>query len=65
MLIVENHVNVVSEEELENDSREVFKEDGETMEANLAELRVWISSSAHLQERMFFNLQYLINFFFI
>lgn len=55
MLIVENHINVVSEEELDNDSREVFKEDKETVETNLVELRNWILSSAHLKDRIFFN----------
>lgn len=49
MLIVENHINVVGEEELDNDSREVFKEDKETIEANLTELRAWILSSPHLK----------------
>ena len=49
MLIVENHINVVGEDELDNDSREVFKEDKETVEANLTELRAWISNSAHLK----------------
>ena len=58
MLIVENHINVVSEEELENDSREVFKEDKETVEAILLELRAWILSSAHLKDKIFFNIQY-------
>ena len=58
MLIVENHINVVSEEELENDSREVFKEDKETVEAILLELRAWILSSAHLKDTIFFNIQY-------
>ena len=56
MLIVENHINVVGEEELDNDSREVFKEDKETVEANLTELRAWILSSAHLKARIFFNI---------
>ena len=55
MLIVENHINVVGEEELDNDSREVFKEDKETVEANLTHLRAWILSSAHLKARIFFN----------
>ena len=55
MSIVENHINVVGEAELDNDSREVFKEDKETVEANLAELRAWILSSAHLKERIFFT----------
>ena len=58
MLIVENHINVVSEEELENDSREVFQEDKETVEAILLELRAWILSSAHLKDKIFFNIQY-------
>ena len=48
MLIVEKHVNVVCEEELENDSREVFKEDKETVDANLKKLRTWILSQAHM-----------------
>ena len=60
MLIVENHINVVSEEELENDSREVFKEDKETVEAILVELRAWILSSAHLKDKIFFNMHYTI-----
>ena len=50
MLIVENYINIVSDEELDKDSREVFKEDKETVEANLAELRAWILSSPHLKE---------------
>ena len=48
MLIVEKHVNVVCEEELENDSREVFKEDKETVDANLKKLRTWILGQAHM-----------------
>ena len=59
-MIVENHINVVSEEELENDSREVFKEDKETVEAILVELRAWILSSAHLKDKIFFNMHYTI-----
>ena len=55
MLIVKNHINQVGEEELDNDSREVFKEDKEIVEANLAELRAWILSSAHLKDRILFN----------
>ena len=55
MLIVENHINVVGEEELDNDSREVFKEDKETVETNLTELRAWILSSPHLKARIFFR----------
>ena len=51
MLIVENSINIVTEKELDNDSREVFKEDEKTVEADLAELRAWILSSAHLKER--------------
>ena len=39
MLLVDNQVNVVTQEELEKDSREVFNEDRETVEANIGELR--------------------------
>ena len=60
MLIVENHINVVGEDELDNDSREVFKEDKETVEAILVELRAWILSSAHLKDKIFFNMHYTI-----
>ena len=49
MLIIENKINVVSEEELENDSKEVFKEDKETVDASLGKLRSWILSQAHMR----------------
>ena len=39
MLLVDNQVNVVTQEELEKDSREVFNEDRETVEADIGELR--------------------------
>ena len=39
MLLVDNQVNVVTQEELEKDSREIFNEDRETVEANIGELR--------------------------
>ena len=39
MLLVDNQVNVVTQEELEKDSREIFNEDRETVEADIGELR--------------------------
>ena len=49
MLRVNNLINKVSEEELEQDSREVFKEDKETVEKDIVELREWILGTPHLQ----------------
>ena len=49
MLLVENHINVVTDEELENDSREVFKEEEERVSREVEELRDWILSTEHMK----------------
>lgn len=49
MLLVDNHINVISEEDLENDSIEVFKEDRERVDREVGELRAWILSTSHMQ----------------
>ena len=57
---MENHINVLSDEELEQDSRDVFKEDKETVEKDVEELRDWIRRTAHMtnvrQDELFLRL---------
>ena len=59
-MLVENHINVLSDEELEHDSREVFKEDTEKVGKDIEELRDWIRTTAHMtnvrQDEMFLRL---------
>ena len=59
-MLVENHINVLSDEELEHDSREVFKEDREKVGKDIEELRDWIRTTAHMtnvrQDEMFLRL---------
>ena len=59
-MLVENHINVRSDEELEHDSREVFKEDRETLDRDIEELRDWIRRTAHMtnvrQDELFLRL---------
>ena len=49
MLLIENNINVVSKEELENDGREVFKEDEEKVARDVDELKNWILSTDHMK----------------
>ena len=60
IMLVENHINVLSDEELEQDSRDVFKEDKETVEKDVEELRDWIRRTAHMtnvrQDELFLRL---------
>ena len=49
MLRVDNHINVAPEEELENDSVAVFKEDRDRIARDIEELRGWILSTPHMQ----------------
>ena len=59
-MLVENHINVRSDEELEHDSREVFKEDREKVGRDIEELRDWIRRTAHMtnvrQDELFLRL---------
>ena len=59
-MLVQNHINVRSDEELEHDSREVFKEDRETLDRDIEELRDWIRRTAHMsnvrQDELFLRL---------
>lgn len=49
MLLIVNNINVVSKEELENDGREVFKEDEEKVARDVDELKNWILSTDHMK----------------
>ena len=45
-MLVENQINVLSDEELEHDSREVLKEDKGKIDRDIEELRDWIRRTA-------------------
>ena len=47
-MLVENRINVLSDEALEHDSREVFKEDKEKVDRDVEEIKDWIRSTAHM-----------------
>ena len=59
-MLVENHINVRSDEELEEDGREIFKEDRDQIARDIEELRTWIRSTAHManvrQDELFLKL---------
>ena len=48
-MLVTNNINVVSEEELEGDAREVFGETEERMTRDLTEIKTWIMDTAHMR----------------
>ena len=47
-MLVDNQINVVSQEELENDSRVVFNENDEQVSKDLSDIKHWISSTPHM-----------------
>ena len=48
-MVVTNTINVVSEEELKRDAREVFGETEEVMARDLADIKTWINDTAHMR----------------
>ena len=48
-MLVTNTINVLSEEELERDAREVFGETEEGMARDLADIKTWIRDTAHMR----------------
>ena len=48
-MLVTNTINVLSEGELEQDAREVFGETAEGMARDLADIKTWIRSTAHMR----------------
>ena len=47
-MLVENQINVVSQEELENDSRVVFNENDEQVNKDLSDIKHWLQSTPHM-----------------
>ena len=48
-MLVTNTINVVCEEELKRDAREVFGETEERMTRDLADIKTWINDTAHMR----------------
>ena len=48
-MVVTNTINVVSEEELKRDAMEVFGETEEGMARDLADIKTWITDTAHMR----------------
>ena len=48
-MLVANTINVLSEEELERDAREVFGETEDGMARDLADIKAWIMDTAHMR----------------
>lgn len=48
-MLVSNTINVLSEEDLDRDAREVFGETEEGMARDLADIKTWITDTAHMR----------------
>ena len=48
-MLVSNTINVLSEEDLDRDAREVFGETEERMTRDLADIKTWITDTAHMR----------------